>query len=919
MKYITVKAILDYVDELKLNNFSRNTKLMWLNEIEYRVQTDVMLFAAESVGTVPDDDNYELLVPAPFYEIYYDYLFMKISEHVEESAGQNNRAATFDKAFTRFMRWWADTYHPADGNAVFKGYYVMGPEGPAGSTPRRGIEYWTPADVEDIERYLETMNAHYEGEYSDETEYGLNAVVKYEDDVYWHKTKAHTTGVDPTDDSVWALVLKPSAVSIDRTLTQENKAAEAKAVGERFDNIMDDIETDPTLTYVGRPADAAAVGNRVIYLTNRTDTNSSDIVDNKVEIATQKARIDNIVSGTTPSDSELAAIRIGAYAKSYDSADEAVRRQIYALNDSNCVDLIKSCATSLLQTHEGITFALDVSAPKSTLSISGTSSADAPNYSIFNLLGSPEHISPYFMVGRKYHFKISDMPQNTLICVTEYRQTNKQTFYTEDFDFVITSDLTGFRISARVAGGKTVSGIAKISCLTSYTNDELFENIVSNDKDSRAIIDDAKKVLSAFTPLQDVAASGSNNTFSAGKIYEGIPYSNKIEREKTVLFDLSLESVFTQFKNPYSEIYAFDPASSVSESKVWCGSVCSTWVSWATGRPMNLVVDQIEREITDGGGWKMRYDATAQKYIKECDVGDLEVGDVLWQEGHVALISGFQVGKNGLEQILITEQWKPLFRADWYSVDEFWKRIETGYYPTAPSVPHTPFSIGRFPDDYKIKTLPRLRLVEDIITNKGDNVHFALGSDVWTYITDETHTLTIIKPDGTTETVDYTTLPKDGNNPVYNLKSVLTETGQYEIIGAHGTYASRITIFNPPGDVTAEKDGNNINVTIGTHAGLKVVGFKLIALNTIGSGDYDIPSEVLDTSSPYYIPGITGANGPTYSKYCKELSADTTTFTISNVSLPSTRRGCYIRVYYETGCGLTYKDSNVVKVNEVVV
>ena len=132
MRYMTVKDILDYVDEVKQNTFSRKTKLIWLNELEYRVQTDVMLLSAEGVQTIHDDDTHQLLVPVPWSEIYYDYLFMKLSEHLEESSEQNNRAATFNKAFTRFMRWWADTYNPSNGRAIFRGYYLKGEKGDKG-------------------------------------------------------------------------------------------------------------------------------------------------------------------------------------------------------------------------------------------------------------------------------------------------------------------------------------------------------------------------------------------------------------------------------------------------------------------------------------------------------------------------------------------------------------------------------------------------------------------------------------------------------------------------------------------------------------------------------------------------------------------------------------------------------------------
>lgn len=173
MRYMTVKDILDYVDEVKQNSFSRKTKLIWLNELEYRVQTDVMLLSAEGVQTIPDDDTHQLLVPVPWSEIYYDYLFMKLSEHLEESSEQNNRAATFNKAFTRFMRWWADTYNPANGRAIFRGYYLKGDKGDPftyedftaqqlaalkgedGYTPIRGTDYWTAEDVADIKKYID--------------------------------------------------------------------------------------------------------------------------------------------------------------------------------------------------------------------------------------------------------------------------------------------------------------------------------------------------------------------------------------------------------------------------------------------------------------------------------------------------------------------------------------------------------------------------------------------------------------------------------------------------------------------------------------------------------------------------------------------------------------------------------------------
>ena len=209
MRYPTIGEVLDYVDGIKSNSFSRKQKTTLINEIEYRIQYEIMLLDAENIrdyeyedvvtcigvkysehtavlpkklraragGTISisgalnageftvegvngreirisetfetgedtgsvqilfDGSECELLVPSPFAEIYYDYLLMKLSEHLEESTEQNNRATTFKAAWTRFAIWYAETYNPSGGNAIFKGYYIKGDSGAPGEQGIRG-------------------------------------------------------------------------------------------------------------------------------------------------------------------------------------------------------------------------------------------------------------------------------------------------------------------------------------------------------------------------------------------------------------------------------------------------------------------------------------------------------------------------------------------------------------------------------------------------------------------------------------------------------------------------------------------------------------------------------------------------------------------------------------------------------------
>lgn len=85
-----------------------------------------------------DGQDTELLVPAPFERLYYEYVLAKISENLEENSAQNNRLATFDETWQNFAEWYANTYRPGDGKAIFKGYYITGKQGVPGLVGPRG-------------------------------------------------------------------------------------------------------------------------------------------------------------------------------------------------------------------------------------------------------------------------------------------------------------------------------------------------------------------------------------------------------------------------------------------------------------------------------------------------------------------------------------------------------------------------------------------------------------------------------------------------------------------------------------------------------------------------------------------------------------------------------------------------------------
>ena len=218
--------------------------------------------------------------------------------------------------------------------------------------------------------------------------------------------------------------------------------------------------------------------------------------------------------------------------------------------------------------------------------------------------------------------------------------------------------------------------------------------------------------------------------------------------------------------------------------------------------------------------------------------------------------------------------------------------------------------VGRFADDYKIKTVPDVNIVDDIISQRGDNAHFALGEDVWMYVTDPDTTITVTAPNGTTSTVNYTSLPQKTENgspiPVYNFKSVVNSVGLWKLKGNAGTYASRVTMYSIPENVTAvqTQSGSSYTttVTVGEHSGCELAGFLLLTMDKSGTaGIYPVPEEAQER-------GFIGAHGTTYKQFHDVVTQSP--FTINTTAKQN--NSFFIRVFFETGCGLAFKDSNCI-------
>ena len=122
----TLQGVLDIIDSIKPNAFSEGAKTAWINEIEGLVQTEVFLLAIEDVAqyTWPENAAATLLAKPPHDKIYWVYLSAMVDFANGEYDKYQNTMQMFNQFFGEYMRWYARTYNPADGEAEVKGYYL---------------------------------------------------------------------------------------------------------------------------------------------------------------------------------------------------------------------------------------------------------------------------------------------------------------------------------------------------------------------------------------------------------------------------------------------------------------------------------------------------------------------------------------------------------------------------------------------------------------------------------------------------------------------------------------------------------------------------------------------------------------------------------------------------------------------------
>lgn len=115
----TFREIIQRADENKPNAFSDRQKFTWLVTLDGRVAADVLLMDIREIRQLerkyPQDMDAEPLVSYPHQDIYDAWLEAKIDAANGEYDKYQNSMELYNAAYGDFVRWFASSYHPAQG------------------------------------------------------------------------------------------------------------------------------------------------------------------------------------------------------------------------------------------------------------------------------------------------------------------------------------------------------------------------------------------------------------------------------------------------------------------------------------------------------------------------------------------------------------------------------------------------------------------------------------------------------------------------------------------------------------------------------------------------------------------------------------------------------------------------------------
>lgn len=122
---MTIIEAITRIDAIKPNAYRQSEKIAWISSIDSTIMREI-IETHEGDSTVIFDgytDNTplttELLVPAPYDELYLYYLESRIDYWNGETKRYNNSIKMFNEAYSNFAKYYNRTHMPKGRNIAF--------------------------------------------------------------------------------------------------------------------------------------------------------------------------------------------------------------------------------------------------------------------------------------------------------------------------------------------------------------------------------------------------------------------------------------------------------------------------------------------------------------------------------------------------------------------------------------------------------------------------------------------------------------------------------------------------------------------------------------------------------------------------------------------------------------------------------
>lgn len=122
---MTIIEAINTIDAIKPNSYEQTEKIKWLSTLDGRIKreiidthegADAVVFNEYNAATPLDT---ELLVPAPYDEVYIKYLEAMIDNANNEYAKYNNSSVMFNNAYIEYWRYYNRNHLPISGKRKY--------------------------------------------------------------------------------------------------------------------------------------------------------------------------------------------------------------------------------------------------------------------------------------------------------------------------------------------------------------------------------------------------------------------------------------------------------------------------------------------------------------------------------------------------------------------------------------------------------------------------------------------------------------------------------------------------------------------------------------------------------------------------------------------------------------------------------